>query len=94
VLRSYGWPGNIRELANAVDRALILAEGDLPTAAHFGLDRGRHRRLEETSGPRAEPPAPEVLADAEKRAILAALEHAEGNKTQAAAILGISRTKL
>jgi DNA-binding NtrC family response regulator len=38
--------------------------------------------------------APEALAEMEKRAILAALEHSRGNKTQAAAILGITRTKL
>ncbi|HSB69048.1 MAG TPA: sigma 54-interacting transcriptional regulator [Candidatus Methylomirabilis sp.] len=93
-LRSYHWPGNIRELANAVERALILAEGDLLTAAHFGLDLGRHQRPEGARGPRAEPPAPEALAEMEERAIRAALERSKGNKTQAAAILGITRTKL
>jgi transcriptional regulator with GAF, ATPase, and Fis domain len=93
-LLSYRWPGNIRELANAVERALILAEGDLLTAAHFGLDVGRHQRLEGAGSPTAEPSAPEVLADMEKRAIRTALERTKGNKTQAAAILGITRTKL
>jgi transcriptional regulator with GAF, ATPase, and Fis domain len=93
-LRSYPWPGNIRELANAVERALILAEGDLLTAAHFGLDLGRHQRPEGPRGPTAEPAAPEALADLEKRAIREALERSNGNKTQAAAILGITRTKL
>ncbi len=94
VLRSYPWPVNIRELANAVERALILAEGNLLTATHFGLDGGRHQRLEGTSGPTAEPSAPEAFVDLERRAILTALERTKGNKTQAAAILGITRTKL
>ncbi len=94
VLRSYRWPGNIRELANAVERALILAEGGLLTAAHFGLAGGRHQREDGASGHTSEPSAPEALADLEQRVILAALEHTKGNKTQAATLLGITRTKL
>jgi len=93
-LRAYQWPGNIRELANAVERSLILADGGLLTAAHFDLHGlpDPHR-----VGAGATPPttsAPEALADLEKRAILAALDHTKGNKTQAAAILGITRTQL
>ncbi|HSB77351.1 MAG TPA: sigma 54-interacting transcriptional regulator [Candidatus Methylomirabilis sp.] len=94
VLRSYHWPGNIRELANAVERALILAGGELLTAAHFGLAGRKHQGLEGTGGPPAEPSAPEPLVDMERRAIRAALERTKGNKTRAAALLGISRTQL
>jgi DNA-binding NtrC family response regulator len=94
LLRSYPWPGNIRELANAVERALILAEGGLLTAAHFGLDGTRGQRLEAGNGQASEKAVPEALADMERRAILAALERTKGNKTQAAVILGITRTKL
>jgi transcriptional regulator with GAF, ATPase, and Fis domain len=93
-LLSYPWPGNIRELENAVERALILAEGDLLTAAHFGLDGGRHQHLEGTSGHPSALAAPESLGDLERRAILAALERTKGNKTQAATLLGITRTQL
>ena len=94
LLRSYRWPGNIRELANAVERALILADGGLLAAAHFGLDGTRGQRLEAGNGQASEKSLPEGLADVEKRAIRAALEHTKGNKTQAAVILGITRTKL
>jgi transcriptional regulator with GAF, ATPase, and Fis domain len=94
LLRAYPWPGNIRELANAVERALILAEGGLLTAAHFGLDAAKDRRPEGASGQAAEPAAPEALGALERRAILAALEQTQGNKTRAAALLGITRTQL
>jgi Nif-specific regulatory protein len=87
-LLAHPWPGNIRELANAIERALILAEGGLLTAAHFGLDAGRPQRLEGPSDP------PAALATLERRAIQAALEQTKGNKTQAAALLGITRTQL
>jgi transcriptional regulator with GAF, ATPase, and Fis domain len=90
LLLSHRWPGNIRELANAVERALIVSEGGLLTADHFGIappepspDAGA-----------ADPTAPVSLAAMEKSALLAALEHAKGNKAHAAAALGITRTQL
>jgi len=92
LLLAHRWPGNIRELQNAVERALIVAEGGLLTAAHFGLvaqapDDG-------AVGRSSEPAASGSLAEVEKHAILAALERAKGNKARAAAALGITRTKL
>ena len=66
----------------------------LLTAAHFGLDVGKPRHLEGASGHASESSAPEPLANLEQRAIRAALEHTKGNKTQAAALLGITRTQL
>ncbi len=94
LLQAYQWPGNIRELANAVERAIILADGGLLTAAHFGLTEPREQRLEGANGQASDKSAPEALADLERRAILAALKHTKGNKTQAAGVLGITRTQL
>jgi transcriptional regulator with GAF, ATPase, and Fis domain len=93
-LLNYRWPGNIRELANAVERALILADGSLLTEAHFDLARATGIHHEGAGDRTAQIPVPEALPDLEKRAILAALERTKGNKTQAATILGITRTKL
>ncbi len=95
LLLSHRWPGNIRELENAVERALIVSEGGLLTAAHFGIvaavgfpangtgDQGPDQAASGWS-----------LADVEKHTILAALERAKGNKSKAAAALGITRTQL
>ena len=91
-LTRYPWPGNIRELANAIERAVILADGGLLTAAHFGLDGLPAPPL--PVPPASAPVAPEALAALEQRAIQAALAYTKGNKTQAAATLGITRTQL
>ena len=90
LLLAYPWPGNIRELANAIERALIVADGGLLTAAHFGLVA--------PAIPTPDPPLSDTstgsLADVERQAIRAALTQTRGNKAQAAALLGITRTKL
>lgn len=89
-IRRYPWPGNVRELQNLAQRLVILAEGgvidtvDLPAAM------------------RSSPPLPlpgesgalRPLRDVELQHITAVLERAGGNKTKAAAILGIDRKSL
>ncbi|HWU41678.1 MAG TPA: helix-turn-helix domain-containing protein, partial [Candidatus Acidoferrum sp.] len=93
-LLSYSWPGNIRELENAIERSLILSEGGLLTAAQFGIVAPERFPTDGTNDHGSDRPAPESLAQVEKQTILAALERAKGNKSKAAATLGITRTQL
>ena len=88
-LVDYRWPGNIRELKNALWRATILADGAPIGPEHLGLGAAA------APAPDA-PPADGVvtLADAERRAIDAALAATRGNKARAAALLGIARSTL
>jgi transcriptional regulator with GAF, ATPase, and Fis domain len=94
LLLAQRWPGNIRELANAVERALIVAEGGLLTAAHFGIAAPASAPVDGAADRPPDQAASGSLAEVETHAILAALERAKGNKARAAAALGITRTKL
>lgn len=84
VLRGYDWPGNIRELANVVEHAAILADG-LPIR---DLDLPQHL-LQPRAGGGARK-AVMSLRELEAQAIQAALDRHGGNKTAAANELGIS----
>lgn len=81
-LRARHWPGNIRELANAIERAAILSDGD--TIAARDLD---------SPGPRvvgaATLPGVPTMEEVEKEAIRRALQHYDGNRKKAAEHLGI-----
>ena len=84
----YDWPGNVRELRNALERAAILCEGGLITTEHLSLDNGRR-------GPRSPVGASTTdLSAVERDMIAQVLADCAGNKSQAAARLGISRTQL
>jgi DNA-binding NtrC family response regulator len=87
VLRSYAWPGNVRELENVMKRVAALHAGDSAVDANALLPF-----LDQRSGPAAGSQRP--TADDERAAILAACREANGNKSRAAAILGVSRKTL
>jgi DNA-binding NtrC family response regulator len=82
-LRLHRWPGNVRELSHAVERALILSDGDELGTGDFRLSKG--------SG---DSPASLNLDENERRMVSLALEQAGGNISQAAASLGITRSAL
>lgn len=90
LFRSYAWPGNIRELKNVFERALLLAQGGPLSLKHFpGLG---------APGPRESPgtvqPREWDLKDTEDRHIRNALRHFDGDMTKTAKALGISRSTL
>ena len=87
-LLAYDWPGNIRELKNAIERALLLSDGELQ------VDELIPTRAAATSSAPSPIPFPARMEDIEKEAALAMVRHCEGNKTAAAAALGISRARL
>jgi two-component system response regulator HydG len=86
-LAQYGWPGNLRELRNALERALILSRG--------GPIRLEHLPPEVVGGRPAPGTAlPQRLDDLERVHIQSVLEQVRGNRTLASEILGISRSTL
>lgn len=99
MLMAYGWPGNIRELQNAIERAMNICAGQTLDICDFPGIRSRTAYRETDQPP--------VIVDSiktfnlsaakketEKQLILRALEQVHGNKAAAAQLLGISRTML
>ncbi|MGH8674227.1 MAG: helix-turn-helix domain-containing protein, partial [Burkholderiales bacterium] len=92
-LGTYGWPGNIRELRNVIEKAVMLSDrrrlevedfaAVLPALAQPQAANQQSKRM-----------LSQAIADTERAAILAALEAAHGNKSLAAQTLGVSRATL
>src|SRR5712692_6914819 len=90
-LTEYHWPGNVRELENVIERGLVMCTGTQLDAADIKLD----------SAPRPRPaggdfslPEGMTLDQFEQEIIRGALKRAEGNKSQAARLLGLTRNAL
>lgn len=96
MLLKYHWPGNVRELENAVERAVVLMTGDHVTEKQLPLSIFRtysDREALTVSMPQATD-GYRSLEEIEKEAILATLKATDGNKSETARRLGITRKTL
>lgn len=85
----WNWPGNVRELENRMKRAVIMADGKLVTAADLDLDGSEDNR-----GDSDQINLKAVRDAADRKAIRRAIARTEGNISNAAKLLGISRPTL
>ena len=92
-LQNYNWPGNIRALRHAVERAVILAENKILEKGDFALDRTEEGPNPSTDG-NSHGREKETLYDLEKSAVERALENHGNNISRAAKELGLTRTSL
>jgi len=90
-LSAYHWPGNVRELENAIERSVVMCTGDQLDAADIKLDNAPRPRS--ATGEFSLPPGM-TLDNYEQEIIREALRRADGNKSQAARSLGLTRNAL
>ena len=82
-ISQYTWPGNLREMRNTVLRAALLAQGNPIRVEHLGIDMNIDKSINILHDP-----------DSERTKIVSALQKCSGNKSKAAAMLGIDRKTL
>ena len=85
-LKKYHWPGNIRELQHAVERAVILTEGKIIESAELFISGIQHTLKKEVQ--------PQTLDEMEKVFIQQSLQQNQGNVSNTARALGLTRTAL
>jgi two-component system response regulator AtoC len=88
------WPGNVRQLENALARAVIAARGRAILPEHLDADEPTDPLIPAPGGPEEGMPLRALLAEVERRAIRRALSACGGNRTRTAERLGISRRQL
>lgn len=95
LMKRYSWPGNVRELRNVMEKASIIAKGnmilsdDLPEQIRLCNDQDQEQNKSSLVGN-----LKYILEETEKKVIEDVLRSVQGNKTKAAEILGIHRTSL
>lgn len=93
MLMGYQWKGNVRELENTIERAVILCDSDFITPEHFVLSAegaSRAVRVPSQANGTLESVAKEASRVAETKRIISALRETRGNKSRAAEILKVS----
>jgi len=100
IIFAHSWPGNVREVQNAIEQAVVMCDGDKLLASHLPLEIRHAAELSADrssglpSGVAGAQPLDRTLEAAEEAAIRAALDRCGGNKSKAADGLGISRVTL
>ncbi|HZW87640.1 MAG TPA: sigma 54-interacting transcriptional regulator [Myxococcaceae bacterium] len=96
LLKQHSWPGNIRELRNVLERAVVLCPGDVVTAEHIAVStpEWKPKVVSLADHGRSHSKEPDEKALDERRRIEEALDTCAGNQSRAAKLLGISRATL
>ncbi len=89
MIMNYGWPGNVRQLESAIERALLLAEGDEITAEDLPIEIRATAHAEGAGGFKL-PPEGISFEELERSLIIQAMEQTNWNITRAAKLLGLS----
>src|SRR5918911_180856 len=90
LMMSYSWPGNVRQLESAIERAILLCEGDLITVEDLPLEVRQEARPPAEGGAFKLPPEGVNFEDVERNLILQAMERTDYNITKAAKLLGLT----
>jgi DNA-binding NtrC family response regulator len=93
-LMAYHWPGNVRELENVVERSILLAQGPEVEAADVRIDTAQRSRPAAAAATDGFLPEGMTLDQYEQHLIREALKRANGNKSHAARLLGLTRNAL
>jgi two-component system response regulator AtoC len=98
LMRLYDWPGNVRELRNAIERAVLLADGSIVKVDDLPGEIQSARRASGAEAARPGwielPAGGLVLEELERELLRQALARADGNRTQAARLLGMNRDQI
>ncbi len=97
MLEVHSWPGNVRELRNVLERGVILAGEGLIQAHHISVGAAKAtapRQSDQGGTLEVHLPVGTTVDDAERALIEATLKHTGGNRTRAAALLGVSQKTL
>jgi two-component system response regulator AtoC len=96
LLLEYSWPGNVRQLENTIERAVVLAQGKLITPQHIALDSPltTDNLFNITQRVRGRTPLGTIVQEVEHLAVEIAISQARGDRDEAARILGLSRNEL
>jgi DNA-binding NtrC family response regulator len=95
-LQTYSYPGNVRELENMIERAVLMARGRVIMSSHFPVNgaSGEHSEATSLQAELLSLPFHKAVAELEKALITSALRDSKGNKTEAADHLQINRRLL
>jgi DNA-binding NtrC family response regulator len=94
IMLDYTWPGTVRELKNALERAMIFEEGGRIGTAYLPIQKAGPSIETRTTGEITKDSPPLSLEDMEKQLLIKALQEAQGNKSQAARTLKVTRDTL
>ncbi len=94
IMLDYTWPGNVLELKNALERAMIFEEGGRIGTEYLPIWKARPSTETKTTGETSIDSASLSLKDMEKQLLIKALQEAHGNKSQAARMLKVTRDTL